>query len=103
VSGEASIIPKPVINLGKRTRFAALSFAQWRNCRRILRPHFGLLHTDFHRNIQRKSATRRTACDERPQKASHETRFVLDGRRPNLLNAKDFSVVGAPGLEPGTR
>jgi hypothetical protein len=55
------------------------------------------------KSIPRKSSSRRTACDVRPQKTSHETRFVLGGHFPNLLRMKIFCLVGAPGLEPGTR
>jgi hypothetical protein len=39
----------------------------------------------------------------RPRKASHETRFVLDRYLAKVLEKKPFSLVGAPGLEPGTR
>jgi hypothetical protein len=48
-------------------------------------------------------STRRTACDVRSQKASHETRFVLGKLFCNLLKKNAFAMVGAPGLEPGTR
>jgi hypothetical protein len=39
----------------------------------------------------------------RPQKTSHETRFALRHQLAKILENKDFSLVGAPGLEPGTR
>ena len=42
-------------------------------------------------------------CDERPQKASHETRFVLGGRRPNLLNAKEPVVTHYKGGGTGAQ
>ena len=35
--------------------------------------------------------------------ASHETRFVLGALSSNLLRMKVSAMVGAPGLEPGTR
>ena len=53
------------------------------------------------KNVQTTSSTRRMACDVRPEKASHKTRFVLGSHLSKLLDAS--SVVGAPGLEPGTR
>jgi hypothetical protein len=33
----------------------------------------------------------------------HKTRFVLNRHLAKLLETKDFPLVGAPGLEPGTR
>jgi hypothetical protein len=36
-------------------------------------------------------------------KTSHETRFVLVRYPAKVLEKKTFSLVGAPGLEPGTR
>ena len=39
----------------------------------------------------------------RPQKTSHETCFVLGNLTRNLLERNAFAMVGAPGLEPGTR
>ena len=54
-------------------------------------------------DIQRTLSTRRTACDVRPQKTSHETRFVLGDPSRKPFKKKVFCLVGAPGLEPGTR
>jgi hypothetical protein len=58
---------------------------------------------DCIKSIPRKSSSRRTACDVRPQKTSHETRFVLARHPVKILGNKDFCLVGAPGFEPGTR
>jgi hypothetical protein len=37
------------------------------------------------------------------EKTSHETQFVLGNSSRNLLKKNAFAMVGAPGLEPGTR
>jgi hypothetical protein len=58
---------------------------------------------DCIKSIQRKSSSRRAACDVRPQKTSHETRFVLARHLVKIWGNKNFFLVGAPGLEPGTR
>jgi hypothetical protein len=51
---------------------------------------------------QRKS---RTAIRPRniDHKTSHETQSALNRHLAKPLETKDFSLVGAPGLEPGTR
>ncbi len=43
----------------------------------------------------------RAASDHK--KKSHETHFVLGSSSCNLLKNNAFGMVGAPGLEPGTR
>ena len=37
------------------------------------------------------------------EKTSHETHFVLGDPSRNVLKKNAFAMVGAPGLEPGTR
>ena len=48
---------------------------------------------------QKDKSQSNPACDVRSQKASLGTRFVLG----NLCEMNAFAMVGAPGLEPGTR
>ncbi len=43
------------------------------------------------------------SCHVRLQKASHDTHLILNRHLAKLLETKDFPLVGAPGLEPGTR
>jgi hypothetical protein len=64
--------------------------------RRLLRAGFREGHLE---NIMNSSHGVRRATT----KTSHETRFVLDRYPAKILENKAFSLVGAPGLEPGTR
>ncbi len=56
---------------------------------------------DYIENIQRILPTRRTACDERPQKTSHETRFVLGDLSRNLLKKNAFTWWAHQGSNLG--
>src|SRR5207244_11685465 len=76
--GALSVIPKPA-----RALVQAQSTARGTP----------LLFPGTDKNLTRTPSTRRTACDARPQKASHEARFVLvvlGNLSSNLFNKDAF-------------